>query len=57
MLDNTKSAIYTMYSTKRSAQGAGSIKRGHDPADTGAAALGGAGSDGCRTAAAVRGLT
>ena len=57
MLDNIKRAIYTMFSTKRSIYDAGSTKHIRDPEDTGAAALGGAGSDGCRTAAAVRSLT
>lgn len=57
MLDNIKRVIYTMLSMKCIICDTGNTKRGRDPADTGAAALGGAGSDGCRTAAAVRSLT
>ena len=57
MLDNIKRAIYTVFSMKHGICDVGSTKRGCDPADTGAAAHGGAGSDGCRTAAAVRSLT
>ena len=57
MLDNIKRAIYTVFSMKHGICDVGSTKRGCDPADTGAAAHGGAGSDGYRTAAAVRSLT